>query len=161
MPESPEVHALTEALRSRLLDARIVRIDLAEFRVWKSRDRRPETLAGAVITDVTRAGKHTLVATDRGVLVISYGRAGWARWPGDGSDDGDGGDTDGQRDEPPVVATLETDRDGPIRLRRTGCRSPSRWSKTRRPSPRWGRIRRDPTTRALTSTAWWWDGANS
>ena len=91
-----------------------MRIDLAEFRVWKSRDRRPETLAGAVITDVTRAGKHTLVATDRGVLVISYGRAGWARWHGDGSDDGDGGDTDGQRDEPPVVATLETDRDGPV-----------------------------------------------
>lgn len=79
MPESPEVQVLAEHLDTRLTGRRIASLDFAEFRVWKSRERRPGDLVGARVTGVSRYGKHLDLEVDDGSVVISFGRAGWAR----------------------------------------------------------------------------------
>ncbi|BDV31040.1 DNA-formamidopyrimidine glycosylase family protein [Microbacterium terricola] len=83
MPESPEVQALAEFLDARTRSGRIEGIDLDEFRALKTRQRPLTELAGATISAVRRFGKHLDVQTDAAHLVISFGRAGWARWNGE------------------------------------------------------------------------------
>jgi formamidopyrimidine-DNA glycosylase len=78
VPESPEVQALVEDLGGRLVGRAIAAVELEEFRALKTRARPLDTLVGATITGVRRYGKHVDLATDRGHLVISFGRAGWA-----------------------------------------------------------------------------------
>jgi formamidopyrimidine-DNA glycosylase len=79
MPESPEVEVLARHVRARAEGRRIVALELEEFRVLKTRDRRAEELAGATVSSVARHGKHLSIATDGPVLVVSFGRAGWLR----------------------------------------------------------------------------------
>ncbi|GAA5028815.1 DNA-formamidopyrimidine glycosylase family protein [Microbacterium fluvii] len=100
MPESPEVQALAEFLDERLTSRRITRVEVDEFRAIKTRDRPPASLEGATVTGVRRFGKHLSVSTDAGALVISFGRAGWARWNGEAAPGG-----------APVIARIELDDD--------------------------------------------------
>ncbi|MFJ6652000.1 DNA-formamidopyrimidine glycosylase family protein [Microbacterium sp. NPDC091313] len=80
MPESPEVDVLTDVLRDTLAGRRMASVDVAEFRALKTRARPVSELVGRTVTDVVRHGKHIAVHTDGPVLVISFGRAGWAAW---------------------------------------------------------------------------------
>ena len=80
MPESPEVDALAGLLRSRTTGRGIRSIELEEFRVLKTRNRRTEELADRTVTGVRRFGKHVSLDTDGPGMLISFGRAGWARW---------------------------------------------------------------------------------
>src|SRR3546814_8545548 len=80
MPESPEVDALTGFLRDTLVGGVIGATDLAEFRALKTRARPLDQLTGRTVADVQRFGKHVALLTDGPVLVISFGRAGWATW---------------------------------------------------------------------------------
>ncbi|WP_411721504.1 Fpg/Nei family DNA glycosylase [Mycetocola sp.] len=88
MPESPEVQALVEDLGARLTGREIVDVDVAEFRVTKTRAHPPSSLVGERVRDATRRGKHVdlLVGDDAQHLVISLGRHGWARYRDDGAD---------------------------------------------------------------------------
>lgn len=83
MPESPEVQALAEFLDEHMVSRRIQTIELDEFRALKTRRRPLAELDGATVTGIRREGKHLDVQTDRAHLVVSFGRAGWARWNGD------------------------------------------------------------------------------
>ncbi|GAA3915499.1 DNA-formamidopyrimidine glycosylase family protein [Microbacterium invictum] len=83
MPESPEVQALAEFLDEHARARSIEAVELDEFRALKTRGRSLSELAGATITGIRRRGKHLDVATGAAHLVISLGRAGWARWNGE------------------------------------------------------------------------------
>ena len=85
MPEIPEVQALTEALASRTLGHRILRVGLADLSALKTVDPPLLGLRGAVVDDVVRRGKFivwSLVSTDgeQQFLVVHLSRAGWIRW---------------------------------------------------------------------------------
>ncbi len=97
MPESPEVDALAEFLRSHAVGRRIGSLDLDEFRALKTRDRPLRELEGRTVTGVRRFGKHLSLDTDGPRLLLSFGRAGWARWT-DGSEPG--------ADAAPVIARI-------------------------------------------------------
>ncbi|GAA3628511.1 Fpg/Nei family DNA glycosylase [Microbacterium awajiense] len=98
MPESPEVQALAEFLSDNATRRRVEAVDIAEFRAQKTRDRPLATLVGARIDRVRRFGKHVDIATDAGHLVVTFGRAGWARWNGDAA-----------ADDAPVIARIDLD----------------------------------------------------
>jgi len=85
MPESPEVQALVEFLDERIVGRVIAALDVAEFRIVKTRDRPLDSLLGAEIAGVRRFGKHIGIETDAGWLVIGFGRNGWIRWQGAGA----------------------------------------------------------------------------
>lgn len=80
---------LVEFLDERTHDLVIAEVDIAEFRIIKTRDRPPSSLIGARIDGVRRFGKHLGVETDGGWLMIGFGRNGWIRWhsPGESPDD--------------------------------------------------------------------------
>jgi formamidopyrimidine-DNA glycosylase len=81
MPESPEVQALVEDLGARLTGSEITDVDVAEFRVTKTRTRPPSSLVGERVRGATRHGKHIdLAVADFQHLVVSLGRHGWARY---------------------------------------------------------------------------------
>lgn len=80
MPESPEVDALGGFLRSHAVGRSIASVDLDEFRALKTRERPLRELEGRTVTGVRRFGKHLVLDTDRPSLLVSFGRAGWARW---------------------------------------------------------------------------------
>ncbi|MEV7620205.1 DNA-formamidopyrimidine glycosylase family protein [Microbacterium sp. NPDC089321] len=82
MPESPEVQALVEFLEERVIGRVIAAVDIAEFRVVKTRARPPESLVGATIGGLGRFGKHVGFETTAGWLMIGFGRNGWIRWQG-------------------------------------------------------------------------------
>lgn len=107
MPESPEVQVLADVLGETIAHRRITGIDVREFRSWRSRERPPETLIGATITGVTRFGKHIDIDTDRGDLVVSFGRAGWVRRREPGEPEPEA--ALGSPVPPPVIATIELD----------------------------------------------------
>lgn len=102
MPESPEVDALAGFLRAELPGRTIRALELEEFRVLKTRDRPPGELAGRTVTGVRRFGKHIALDTDAPGLLVSFGRAGWARWS-------DGPPPEPDPGAPPVVARVEFD----------------------------------------------------
>jgi formamidopyrimidine-DNA glycosylase len=80
MPESPEVQALVEDLRTRLTGRAIGDVDVAEFRVTKTRTRPPSSLVGERVHGATRYGKHIDISVgDSQHLVVSFGRHGWVR----------------------------------------------------------------------------------
>jgi formamidopyrimidine-DNA glycosylase len=108
MPESPEVQVLADVLGETVSHRRIVGVDLPEFRAWKTRDRPASQLIGAVITGVTRFGKHIDIDTDHGDLAVSFGRAGWVRHRTAGDPVSAAGSGD---PAPPVIATVELDDD--------------------------------------------------
>lgn len=83
MPESPEVQALVEDLRARLTGHEIRDVDVAEFRVSKTRGRPPPSLVGQRVTGAARHGKHVDISVgDAQHLVVSLGRHGWAGYAG-------------------------------------------------------------------------------
>jgi formamidopyrimidine-DNA glycosylase len=98
MPESPEVQALAEFLDDNARSRSIRSIDLDEFRALKTRQRPLDELTGATITGIQRFGKHIDIETDVANLVISFGRAGWARWDGQAAPDA-----------PPVIGRIALD----------------------------------------------------
>ncbi|KAA9144628.1 Fpg/Nei family DNA glycosylase [Microbacterium lushaniae] len=116
MPESPEVDALAAFLRDTLHGARVGDTDLAEFRTLKTRARPPAELSGHVVTDVRRYGKHIALVTDAAVLVISFGRAGWARWLPVGA----AAPADPVADAPPAIATIDFPERGALALTDAG-----------------------------------------
>ena len=115
MPESPEVDALAAFLRDTLRGAQVGDTDLAEFRALKTRDRPLTQVSGHVVAEVRRYGKHIALLTDGPVLVISFGRAGWATWAA-----GSGASADPTADAPPVIATLDFPGRGVLALTDAG-----------------------------------------
>jgi formamidopyrimidine-DNA glycosylase len=104
VPESPEVDALAGFLRDELVGARVVAVSVEEFRAVKTRARPLDELVGATVTGVERHGKHLALRTDRASLVVSLGRAGWARWRAAGEAQPVTADAGA-----PEIATLEFD----------------------------------------------------
>lgn len=80
MPELPEVEALAQDLRGRLVDRAISRIDLAAFSALKTFDPPLHALHGTLVDDVTRHGKFLDIDASGVHLVIHLARAGWIRW---------------------------------------------------------------------------------
>ena len=80
MPELPEVEALVQDLRGRLVGRAISRIDLAAFSALKTFDPPLHALHGTLVDDVTRHGKFLDVDASGVHLVIHLARAGWIRW---------------------------------------------------------------------------------
>jgi formamidopyrimidine-DNA glycosylase len=80
VPELPEVEALAQDLRGRLLDRAIVRVDLAAFSALKTYDPPITALHGTLVEDVTRHGKFLDVTASGLHLVLHLARAGWVRW---------------------------------------------------------------------------------
>lgn len=89
MPESPEVQVLVEFLDKQIEGRVIAEVDVAEYRIVKTRDRLPASLVGARITEVRRFGKHVGFATTEGWLMIGFGRNGWIRWQSADESSGD------------------------------------------------------------------------
>ena len=79
MPELPEVEALAQDLRSRLVAA-IARVDIAAFSALKTYETPLSALQGALVEDVIRHGKFLDVTASGLHLVIHLSRAGWIRW---------------------------------------------------------------------------------
>ncbi|MCP3420227.1 Fpg/Nei family DNA glycosylase [Nocardioides pinisoli] len=80
MPELPEVEALVQDLRGRLVGRAISRIDLAAFSALKTFDPPLQALHGTLVDDVTRHGKFLDIDASGVHLVIHLARAGWIRW---------------------------------------------------------------------------------
>src|SRR4051794_21602090 len=80
MPELPEVEALVQDLRRRLVDRAVARVDLAAFSALKTFDPPLSALSGTLVEDVTRHGKFLDIATSGLHLVVHLSRAGWIRW---------------------------------------------------------------------------------
>lgn len=112
MPESPEVQALAEFLDERVAGRVVASIDIAEFRIVKTRDRPPASLVDARVTGMRRFGKHIGMDTTAGWLMIGFGRNGWIRW----SAAGDQPDVESA----PEVARIVLDDGAVMRLVDTG-----------------------------------------
>jgi len=80
VPELPEVEALVQDLRGRLVGKAITRIDLAAFSALKTFDPPLHALHGTLIDSVTRHGKFLDIDASGVHLVIHLARAGWIRW---------------------------------------------------------------------------------
>ena len=80
MPELPEVEALAQDLRGRLVDRAIARIDLAAFSALKTFDPPLQSLHGTLVEDVTRHGKFLDITASGTHLIVHLARAGWIRW---------------------------------------------------------------------------------
>jgi formamidopyrimidine-DNA glycosylase len=80
VPELPEVEALSQDLRGRLVGRAISRIDLAAFSALKTFDPPLHALHGTLVDDVTRHGKFLDIDASGVHLVIHLARAGWIRW---------------------------------------------------------------------------------
>ena len=80
MPELPEVEALVQDLRGRLVGRAISRIDLTAFSALKTFDPPLHALHGTLVDDVTRHGKFLDIDASGVHLVIHLARAGWIRW---------------------------------------------------------------------------------
>src|SRR3954452_17578686 len=80
MPELPEVEALVQDLRGRLVDRAVARVDLAAFSALKTFDPPLSALGGTLVEDVTRHGKFLDISTSGLHLVVHLSRAGWIRW---------------------------------------------------------------------------------
>ena len=112
MPESPEVQALVEFLVERVEGHVIKELDVAEFRIVKTRDRPPASVVGARIIAMRRFGKHVGFETTAGWLMIGFGRNGWIRWHADG---------DTASDQPvPEVARIVLDDGAVMQIVDTG-----------------------------------------
>jgi formamidopyrimidine-DNA glycosylase len=80
MPELPEVEALAQDLRGRLVDRAIARVDLAAFSALKTFDPPLQSLHGTLVEDVTRHGKFLDITASGTHLIVHLARAGWIRW---------------------------------------------------------------------------------
>lgn len=80
MPELPEVEALSQFLRERVVGHAIASVRLASISALKTFDPPVTALEGATVTAVQRHGKFLDLATSSGHLVFHLARAGWLRW---------------------------------------------------------------------------------
>jgi formamidopyrimidine-DNA glycosylase len=80
VPELPEVEALAQDLRGRLVGRAITRVDLAAFSALKTFDPPLQALHGTLVDDVTRHGKFLDIDASGVHVVIHLARAGWIRW---------------------------------------------------------------------------------
>lgn len=80
MPELPEVDALVDFLRERVVGDFVTGIDVAELSLLKTVDPSLETLIGLEITEVSRLGKSLLIGFEGLSLVCRFARAGWLVW---------------------------------------------------------------------------------
>ena len=80
MPELPEVEALVQDLRGRLVGRAISRVDLTAFSALKTFDPPLHALHGTLVDDVTRHGKFLDIDASGVHVVIHLARAGWIRW---------------------------------------------------------------------------------
>ena len=80
MPELPEVEALVQDLRGRLVGRAISRVDLAAFSALKTFDPPLHALHGTLVDDVSRHGKFLDIDASGVHLVVHLARAGWIRW---------------------------------------------------------------------------------
>ncbi|CAM3747550.1 Fpg/Nei family DNA glycosylase [Nocardioides zeicaulis] len=80
MPELPEVEALAQDLRGRLVGRAISRVDLAAFSALKTFDPPLHALHGTLVDGVTRHGKFLDIDASGVHLVVHLARAGWIRW---------------------------------------------------------------------------------
>jgi len=90
MPESPEVQALVEFLDERVEGRTVTAVDIAEFRIIKTRDRPPASIVGSRVAGMRRFGKHVGFETSTGWLIIGFGRNGWIRWTAAGESPDEG-----------------------------------------------------------------------
>ena len=80
MPELPEVQALAEFLRERVVGDVVAGIDVAAVSVLKTVDPPPSAFGGLPVTGVARHGKFLDLEADGLHLVVHLARAGWLRW---------------------------------------------------------------------------------
>jgi len=80
MPELPEVHALVNDLRGRLVGHRVDRLDIVSFAALKTFDPPVSALVGETITAVDRHGKFLDLTVGDVHLIVHLARAGWLRW---------------------------------------------------------------------------------
>lgn len=80
MPELPEVEALAQDLRGRLVGRAISRVDLTAFSALKTFDPPLASLHGTLVDGVTRHGKFLDVDASGVHVVVHLARAGWIRW---------------------------------------------------------------------------------
>lgn len=80
VPELPEVEALVQDLRGRLVGRAISRVDLAAFSALKTFDPPLHALHGTLVDGVSRHGKFLDIEASGVHLVIHLARAGWIRW---------------------------------------------------------------------------------
>jgi formamidopyrimidine-DNA glycosylase len=85
MPELPEVHALVQDLRVRLVGRTIKRLDVVSFAALKTFDPPVSVLDGRAVTAVDRHGKFLDISVGQDAaadvhLVFHLARAGWLRW---------------------------------------------------------------------------------
>ncbi|CCH79103.1 DNA glycosylase [Nostocoides japonicum T1-X7] len=80
MPELPEVQALADFLRSRIVGLAVTGVELGSISVLKTYNPPPQALVGLPVDDVTRHGKFLDVDCDGTHLVFHLARAGWLRW---------------------------------------------------------------------------------
>src|SRR5688500_9162511 len=79
VPELPEVDALVQFLRERLVGRAVDRVDIGAISVLKTYDPPPTALSGLTVTAVERHGKFLDVDVDGVHLVFHLARAGWLR----------------------------------------------------------------------------------
>ncbi|AKU14785.1 Fpg/Nei family DNA glycosylase [Luteipulveratus mongoliensis] len=80
MPELPEVQALTDFLRGRVVDLAVTGVELGSISVLKTYNPAPQALSGLMVTDVQRHGKWIDIDVDGLHLIFHLARAGWLRW---------------------------------------------------------------------------------
>ncbi|TDD93397.1 Fpg/Nei family DNA glycosylase [Actinomadura rubrisoli] len=80
MPELPEVEALTDFLRERVVGHAIARTDVLAISALKTYDPPVTALGGLTVTGAARHGKFLDLDVDGLHLVIHLARAGWLRW---------------------------------------------------------------------------------
>lgn len=80
MPELPEVEALVQDLRGRLVGRAISRVDLTAFSALKTFDPPLASLHGTLVDGVTRHGKFLDIDASGVHVVVHLARAGWIRW---------------------------------------------------------------------------------
>ncbi|RKS79404.1 formamidopyrimidine-DNA glycosylase [Actinomadura pelletieri DSM 43383] len=80
MPELPEVEALAEFLRERVVGHVIARVDVLAISALKTYDPPVTALGGLTVTGAARHGKFLDLDVDGLHLVIHLARAGWLRW---------------------------------------------------------------------------------
>jgi formamidopyrimidine-DNA glycosylase len=80
VPELPEVEALVQDLRGRLVGRAISRVDLTAFSALKTFDPPLHALHGTLVDEVSRHGKFLDIDASGVHVVIHLARAGWIRW---------------------------------------------------------------------------------
>jgi formamidopyrimidine-DNA glycosylase len=80
MPELPEVEALVQFLREKVVGQVVAHVDLVAVSALKTVTVPVEAMGGVTVTGIARHGKFIDIDVDGTHLVIHLARAGWLRW---------------------------------------------------------------------------------